>query len=262
MVLLVLGVLHSCASTATTSAPTATAPAVVNTAIVPVPRDEKIMKRHQDFLEITKKGNIDVLFLGDSITDFFLRPAPQGKNVWDREYGAMAVANFGISADRTQHVLWRIANGELDGISPKALVLLIGTNNTGMEKDDVTKARNSTQEALEGIKAVVAAIRNKLPATPIVLVSLFPREDGPQGGPQSKQSMQVRELNQAISGWHDGKTVHFLNMYPVLVDTQGAMRRELFMPDLVHPNEQGYEAWVRELRPLLKQLTEKVGMGK
>jgi len=226
-----------------------TAPA--NTAIVPVLRDAKSEKRHAEFMEIIKQGNIDLVFLGDSITDFLRNPAPQGKAVWEREFAPRKAANLGISAERTQHVLWRIANGELDGITPKTLVLLIGTNNTGFEKEDPTKARNSAPEAIEGVKSVVSAIRKKLPSTNIILVSLFPREDGNSASKDSLQSQQVRDINTAIVKLADGKQIIWLDMYSKLINVDGSLRKELFMPDQLHPNEQGYELWAKELKTVL-----------
>src|SRR5215207_11656977 len=113
----------------------AAAAAAPNTAIAPEPRDPNWVKRHEGFVEIAKQGNVDVLFLGDSITDAWRRDPPGGEKVWDTHFAPLHAANFGISGDRTQHVLWRMENGELDGIKPKAIVLMIGTNNTGFERD-------------------------------------------------------------------------------------------------------------------------------
>ena len=112
--------------------------ASANTAIKPEPRDPNWVKRHDGFVEIAKAGNVDVLFIGDSITDAWRRPSPDGKAVWDANFAPLRAANFGISGDRTQHLLWRLQNGELDGIKPKAVVMMIGTNNTGFERDNTT----------------------------------------------------------------------------------------------------------------------------
>lgn len=128
--------------------------ALANPAIKPEPRDAGWVKRHEGFVEIAKKGGVDVLFLGDSITDFWRREQTDrqvgGKKIWDREFSGLRTANFGISGDRTQHVLWRLQNGELEGIKPKVVVLMIGTNNTGFERDKVTP-RNSPPEVIEGV---------------------------------------------------------------------------------------------------------------
>src|SRR3954469_2965023 len=123
--------------------------ATANTAVQPEPRDAGWVKRHEGFVETAKKGNVDVLFLGDSITDFWRRDQTDkqggGKKVFDANFAQWRVANFGISGDRTQHVLWRLQHGELEGIHPNVIMLMIGTNNVGFERDKVTP-RNTTDE--------------------------------------------------------------------------------------------------------------------
>ena len=141
------------------SAPFAPSLRAENTAITPAPREAKWMQRHEGFLAETKRGNIDLLFLGDSITDGW---RSKGKAVWEKFWTPLHAANFGISGDRTQHVLWRMQNGEIAGIKPKLVVLMIGTNNTGKEKAD-GKARNTTAEVIQGVTAVVQGLRANLP---------------------------------------------------------------------------------------------------
>src|SRR5690242_12067901 len=143
----------------TNAVSTVTNAATVNTALVPESRGPSWEKRHQGFVAEAKKGGIDLLFMGDSITDFWRN---RGSNVWNHYYAPLHAANFGISGDRTQHVLWRMANGELDDIKPKVVVLMIGTNNTGKERDKTT-IRNTVPETIEGVQAVVADIRRRLP---------------------------------------------------------------------------------------------------
>src|SRR5271163_766009 len=119
--------------------------------VVPQPRDGAWMEIHNSFLVLAKKGHIDLLFLGDSITQGW-----HENSVWQRFYGPRHAANFGIGGDRTQHVLWRIQHGELDGIEPKATVIMIGTNNLGADTPD---------EIAQGIKSIVAQVRRRLPKT-------------------------------------------------------------------------------------------------
>ena len=126
-----------------------------NAATNPVPLGSGWVARHEGFVAQAKQGGIDILFMGDSITDFWRN---RGSNVWNQYYAPRHAANFGISGDRTQHVLWRMDNGELDGIKPKVVVLMIGTNNTGKERDKKTP-RNTPAEAIEGVTAVVNDIR-------------------------------------------------------------------------------------------------------
>lgn len=216
-----------------------------NTAIQPVPRDARWVQRHEGFVELAKKGDIDVLFLGDSITDFW---ASRGKAVWAANFAPLHAANFGISADRTQHVLWRLEHGEVDGISPKVVVLLIGTNNTGVETNG--SPRNTTEEAIEGVKLVVQTLRTKLPKSKILLMAVFPRADakGPPAG-----SSQIKDLNAAIAKLADGKTIRFLDIGPKLLAPDGTVTKEI-MPDLLHPNEKGYEIWAAAIKEPLAEM--------
>jgi len=147
-----------------------------NTAIDPVPKDGWWMQRHESFVARAAEGDINVLFLGDSITDFWRR-SDVGAPVWEREFAPLGAANFGISADRTQHVLWRLDHGEAEGFQPKVVVLLIGTNNTGLERNS-DRPRNSTDEVIEGVTAVVHKVRGKFPEARILFHAIFPRESG------------------------------------------------------------------------------------
>ena len=221
-----------------------------NTAIKPEPRDSAWVKRHEGFVEIAKKGGVDVLFLGDSITDFWRRDDPKtgGKKVWDANFASMRAANFGISGDRTQHVLWRLQNGELEGIKPKVVVLMIGTNNTGLERDKVTP-RNSTPEVVEGVTTIVKTLRTKLPATKILLLAIFPRAEKPD----DPQRRQVNEINTAIAKLADGKTVRFLDLGPKFLAADGTLPAEI-MPDFLHPGEKGYEIWAAAIKQPLAEM--------
>lgn len=227
----------------------ALANAPANTALDPQPRDEKWVARHERFLAEGKQGNIAVLFLGDSITDFWRtnNPAKGGKPVWDRYFAPLGAANFGISGDRTQHVLWRIGHGELDGIQPKVVVLLIGTNNIGMERDKVT-LRNTPEEALEGVTAVVGAIRAKLPDTKILLLGIFPRNEK-----DDPRRQAIAGINASLAKLHDGKSVFFLDIGPKFLGEDGTLSTEV-MPDLLHPGEKGYEIWAEAIKEPLVQL--------
>jgi lysophospholipase L1-like esterase len=217
--------------------------ALANTALEPVPRDANWLKRHEEFVALAKAGNIDVLFLGDSITDFWRN---RGKAVWDANFGSLHAANFGISADRTQHVLWRMAHGELDGIQPKVVVLLIGTNNTGIERD--TKApRNTSAEAVQGVALIVHTLLTKLPTTKILLLGLFPRADA-AGTPA-----QIGEVNAALAKMDDGKIVRYLDIGPKFLTPDGTLTKEI-MPDLLHPSPAGYEIWAAAIKEPLAEM--------
>lgn len=221
-----------------------------NTAIVPAPREvfggrnQSWVARHEEYVAEAKRGGIDVLFIGDSITDLW---RSIGRAVWDEHFAPLRAANFAIDGDRTQNQLWRLLHGEIDGLAPRVVVVLIGTNNTGLEKDGT--ARNSVPEAIEGITAVVETLRTKLPAAKILLLGLFPRSE-----PDSPQRGQIREINAALARLEGGGVVHFLDLGPKFAAPDGSIAREI-MPDLVHPSEAGYAIWAAALRePLVKLL--------
>jgi lysophospholipase L1-like esterase len=214
-----------------------------NTATNPVPRDPKWVKRHEGFVKIAQVGGVDLLFLGDSITDFWRN---RGSNVWNTYYGERQAANFGISGDRTEHVLWRIDQGELAGIKPRVVVLMIGTNNTGKEKNGTP--RNSNAETIQGIQAVVARIREKLPDTKILLLAIFPR-----GTFDSPQRAQVALINTVIAKLADGNRVRFLDIGPNFLEADGTLPKSI-MPDLLHPNAHGYQIWAESMEPTLAEM--------
>lgn len=224
--------------------------ALANTAIQPAPRDANWVKRHEGFVAIAKQGGVDVLFLGDSITDGWRRAERGGgKAIWDREFAPLKAANFGIGGDRTQHVLWRLENGELDGIKPRAVVLMIGTNNTGFERDGTTP-RNTPAETIAGVTAIVQKLRTALPATKILLLAVFPRGEKPD----HPQRLQVNEINRGIARLGDGRHVHFLDINAQFLAPDGTLPKEI-MPDFLHPAGQGYELWAAAIKaPLAKLL--------
>jgi beta-glucosidase len=216
-----------------------------NTAVEPVPRDAGWMKRHESFVQIAQAGQVDLLFLGDSITDFW---RTRGRAVWDRYYGSRHAANFGINADRTQHVLWRMDHGELAGLHPRVVVLLIGTNNTGLERNS-TRPRNTTAEAIAGVTAVVRGLREKLPEAKILLLAIFPR-----GEKADPQTAQIQSVNAALAKLDDGRSVHFLDLGPKFLLPDGSLNPADFMADKLHPSPQGYAVWAEAMQAPLAQL--------
>ena len=214
-----------------------------NSAVEPAPRDAAWIARHDGFVAEAHRGGIELLFLGDSITDYWRASNPEkgGRAIWDREFGALKAANFGISADRTQHILWRLRNGEAEGYQPKVVVLLIGTNNTGLERDGKTP-RNATAEVIEGVTAVVSELRARFPEAKILFLAIFPRGE-----------KDVAEVNRAVAQLHDGKHVFFLDIGAKFLDAEGNIPRAV-MPDLLHPSEKGYQIWADAIREPLKEL--------
>ncbi len=194
------------------------------------------MQGHESFVKIAKEGKTDLLFLGDSIT------AGWGgqKVIWDKEFGAYHPANFGIGGDRTQHVLWRIENGELDGIKPKATVLMIGTNNVGGDAPEATA---------KGVTKIVETIRKKLPETKILLLAIFPRSEKTESVPRVKN----QAVNDVIAKLADGKHVFFMDIGDKFLEADGTLTKEV-MPDLLHPGAKGYQIWADAIGPKLKEL--------
>ena len=217
---------------------------VQNTATNPVPRNAGWIKRHEGFAQQAQKGGVAILFMGDSITDFWRN---RGSNVWNHYYAPRHAADFGISGDRTEHVLWRIDHGELDGIHPKVVVLMIGTNNTGKENDRKTP-RNSVPEVAEGVRAVVNDLRARLPKSKILLLAIFPR-----GTLDDPQRAQVALINTLIAKLDDGKMVKFLDIGPKFLELDGTLPRSV-MPDLLHPNAKGYQIWADAMNPTLDRM--------
>jgi lysophospholipase L1-like esterase len=213
-----------------------------NTAVIPSVKDEK---RHDGFVAIAKKGHIDVVFLGDSITDAWGGEGhganASGTDVWKERFEPLHAVNFGIGGDRTQHVLWRIENGELDGYKAKAVVLMIGTNNL---------SANSDQEIADGVKAVVEAIHTKQPKARVLLLGIFPRgekADNPLRG-------RIKNINKMIAKLDDdGKTVKYLDIGKKFTEKDGDLTKEI-MPDFLHLSKKGYEIEADAIEKPLKEL--------
>lgn len=197
-------------------------------------------ERHERFLERVKQGEIDLVFLGDSITDGWPR---NGERSW-LKFAPYKPANFGISGDRTEHVLWRITNGELDGINPKGVVIMIGTNNIGQNADE------KPEWAAAGVKKIVDTVREKLPNARILLLGVFPR-----GTADSPQRKAVNEINEIISKYGDGKTVSYLDIGKVFLDENGEIPADV-MPDKLHPNAKGYDIWYEAVKAPIAELME------
>ena len=142
------------------------------------------MKRHESFNQRVAKGNVDLIFIGDSITHAW---ESSGKAVWEKHYAKRNAVNLGISGDRTQHVLWRLDNGNIKNIRPKAAVIMIGTNNSG-------DGRNTAEEMIDGVTAVVDKLRAKLPKMEILLLDIFPR-----GQRINAQRGKILQVNQVLS---------------------------------------------------------------
>ncbi len=211
--------------------------APTHSAVTPVPREGSWLERHKTFNARVKEGNVDLIFIGDSITHGW---EGEGKDVWARYYGHRSAVNLGIGGDRTQHVLWRLDNGNVDGIRPKVAVIMIGTNNSGK--------RNTAAEIVDGITAVVKKLREKLPRTKILLLDIFPR-----GEQFNEVRGQILQVNQALRRLVDGAFVHFLPIGHNFVSADGSLAKEI-MPDFLHLSGKGYEIWAESIEPTLAAL--------
>jgi sialate O-acetylesterase len=201
------------------------------------------MEKHAAFLARAKEGPVNLLFIGDSITDGWSK-AP---DIWETHFGRHQPANFGISGDSTQHVLWRIAHGELDHIAPKVVVLMLGTNNT---------ASNTPPETADGVARVVRRIQEKLPQTRILLLAIFPRGPRRNTGYYDdgiRRMEVINEVNLDLSRLDDGKRVRFLNINDVFLGPDGKIPADV-MPDQLHPGPKGYQLWADAMQPLLDEM--------
>jgi lysophospholipase L1-like esterase len=199
---------------------------------------------HEQLLAKAKQGRIDVYFVGDSITrrwggtDY-----PEFLAHWKKTFFGWNAANFGWGGDTTQNILWRLHHGELDGVNPKVVVILAGTNNVGREPGDETKIADITR----GIKAIIDLVREKAPAATIILTAIFPRNDNPAVLPT------INRINENIARVADGKRIRFLNVNDRLADREGMLRPGV-SPDKLHLTLAGYEIWADGLRPILTEL--------
>jgi beta-glucosidase len=228
---------------------TAQAPAQ-NSATTPAPRQQgNWMQRHERINERAKQGDVDLLYIGDSITDIWQQPAPRGgKEVWEKYYGNRKAMNAGIGGDRTQHVLWRLENGNIDGIHPKLAVVMIGTNNSN-------GTDNTAEEIADGIKAIVAKLREKLPETKILLLAIFPRGDMSDAKKEATTAQREKnaKASELASRVADNKMVFYLDIGSQFLDVDGNIPKDI-MPDYLHPNAKGYAIWAEAIEPKVAEL--------
>ncbi len=198
------------------------------------------MPRHEEKLKgLEEQKTVDLLMIGDSITHGW---EGGGKKVWDKYYAKRNAFNIGFSGDRTEHVLWRFDHGEIDGIAPKAAVVMIGTNNTGHRQD-------APDETAAGIKAILDRLGKKLPDTKVLLLAIFPR-----GASADDELRLINDgINERISKFADGKRVFYLDLSDKFLEDDGTLPKSI-MPDLLHPNPKGYEIWAKAMEPTLAKL--------
>ena len=216
----------------------------VNTATIPATRSKPAnwLSRHEGFVQQGRHDRIDVLFMGDSITDNWRNKAPRyGINIWNKYYAPLHAADFGIGGDRTQHVIWRIDHGELDGLHPRVIILMIGTNN-GRD--------NSPQQIADAIKVILDKMQEKCPASKILLLGVFPRNKPTDTPAQIEAPAKV---NAIISKFADGNKIVYLDINDKFLGPDGKVHADI-MPDFLHPNEHGYQIWVDAMNPTLYKM--------
>jgi len=209
-----------------------------NPAAIAAPRDEWV-SRVQGSLNATKGKQFDIIFDGDSITDGW---QGTGKPVWTERYGSLKAFDFGISADKVENVLWRLQQGQVDGLDPKLVVLMIGTNNTG---------RDSVDQIAEGVSTLTAEYVKRCPHAQILLLAIFPRSASATDPIRAK----IAAINTKLSALQSDR-VTFLDIGEKFLQPDGTLTKEI-MPDFLHPSAKGYQIWADAIQPIVDKYVPK-----
>jgi lysophospholipase L1-like esterase len=213
-------------------------PPRLNVAATFTQTNQRMGPRHEGFAATAKQGNIDLLLHGDSITDWWLQEA--NKPVFDKYFGNIRTANFAVAGDTTQGVLWGLRNGEGQGFQPKAVMLMIGTNNTGAF---------TAPEIAEGVGAVVMELRRDFPDAKILLLAVFPRST-----PADPVRDKIAEVNRIIAKLDDQRHVFYMDIGRKFLDDKGVFLPDSFRGDNLHPQAKGYDLWGQAVQAKLAQL--------
>ena len=206
------------------------------------------MLAHQQLLAKRGQGKIDVYFEGNSITRRWgATDYPQFLANWRENFTGWNAADFGWGADRIEHILWRLENGELDGVNPKVIVVLAGTNNVGREPGGEEKIADITR----GLRALVDVCRRKAPNATIVLTGIFPRNDNAATSAQINR--EIARINENLARFADGTSVRYVNVNDKLADASGALFEGMTV-DGLHPTLKGYQVWADALKPILREV--------
>jgi lysophospholipase L1-like esterase len=196
-------------------------------------------KQFAEDVEIARKGDVDLLFVGDSIT------AGWPDTLWQTYFAAYKPANFGIGGDQTGNLLWRLEHGELDKLNPKVVVLMVGVNNFGLNNE-------GPEDVFQGVNAVVNKLREAFPNAKILLNAIFPYQETAQ----SPMRKSIIDANKRIKTLEDGKHIFFHDYGHLMLDNNGSIQPHL-MPDFLHPAEPGYQLWAEAMMPTLRQWLDK-----
>ena len=176
---------------------------------------------------------IDLIFDGDSITDYW---TGKGRAIWESHYAKLNAFDFGISGDKTENLLWRLQNGQVDNLHPKLVAIMIGTNEIGMDAAPIA----------DGIKAVVEAYRTRCPDAVILVQGIFPRGQAPSDPLRAK----VKAVNQIVSQFADGKKVLFIDFGDKFLQPDGTISTDI-MTDFLHPTAKGYQIWAEAIQSIV-----------
>jgi lysophospholipase L1-like esterase len=210
-------------------------PPGTNSAVAPSPRIEWLQRVSAiDAKAHPIASNIHLVFDGDSITDFW---QGKGQPIWQERYAKLGAFDFAIAGDRTEHLLWRLSQGQVDGVRPKLIVLMIGTNNLG---------GNTPEQIAEGIRTIVAEYQKRCPGAVILLQAVFPR--GQQASDPNRA--KIKEINSIISKLGDGKKVIYVDFGDKFLEPDGTLSAEI-MPDFLHPSLKGYQIWADAIQPVI-----------
>ena len=207
--------------------------------------ENRDIDRYKQQAERMAQGDVDLLWVGDSITHFW---EGKGKEVWDKYYSERKAMNFAISGDRTGHVLWRMENSPMDKISPKMTVVMIGTNNIGHKKDN-GEMHSTPAQTVEGIQMIVDRLKGFYPETKILLLEVFPR--GNKADDPLRQA--VNEINKGLEAIYANGAVENVQLYSIndlFLTKDGELPKEI-MPDFLHPSQEGYEIWAKAIEPMI-----------
>ncbi|MGH8019323.1 MAG: GDSL-type esterase/lipase family protein [Opitutaceae bacterium] len=195
---------------------------------------EQWKAKHLEDMAVAKAGDVDLLFVGDSITDGW-----DAQAMWKERIAPLRAANFGVGGDTTQNVLWRLENGAVGNLRPKAVVLLIGTHNFGRNGD-------SPADVVRGIGAIAGKLGEAFPSARILVLGIFPRD----ASPNAVIRQQVREVNLGLKPLDDGVRVFVRDIGSIFLEADGTISTEI-MPDLLHLSPEGYRRWGLAMLPMI-----------
>jgi len=216
----------------------------------PVPRSDRNSQiAHEQLLAKAKQGRIDIYFEGDSITRRWgATDYPQLLENWKSNFFGWNAADFGWGADRVEHILWRLGNGELDGVNPKVIVLLAGTNNVG-DRVPAAGVEATAEDVTRGLQAILRVMQSKAPDAVIILMGIFPRNDNMDVMPV------IDRINANLATMADGRKIRYLNINDKLADREGKLYEGMMNAnDKLHPALKGYQVWADALKPLFTEL--------